>query len=272
MPAIFSCPLCAHPLEKQNNCLKCQTGHSFDVAKEGYVNLTSPGKKNSDTSGDDKEMVRSRTLFLEGGYYNPLRDKIVSLIRNTQIDKPVLLDSGCGEGYYTRAYCDTVTQMGGNIIGVDLSKAAIKHAAKNCKEGFFATASVYHLPIPDEGVDILVNCFSPLVPDEFKRVVKKDGFFFYVVPDAKHLWELKEVLYDEPYENAVKSDSYDGFEFVGSESVKTRFTLDSKEKIMSLLHMTPYSWKTPKSGTERLSRLEKLDVTAEFLVLIYKKM
>lgn len=271
MPSVFSCPVCKAPLENHVSFHKCSNGHSFDIAKEGYVNLVGTSKRNSALSGDDRDMVKSRTLFLEGGHYNPLRDKIISLIKETAIENPVLLDSGCGEGYYTRFYCQQVQKMGGSAVGIDLSKSAIKHASKNCRDACFATASVYHLPILDDSIDVLVNCFSPLAPDEFRRVVKKGGYFFYVVPDKGHLWELKKVLYDVPYENAVKNDSYDGFEYVKTEFVKTSFTLDSKEKIMSLLHMTPYTWKTPKSGVERLSALEKLDVTAEFQVLVYRR-
>lgn len=267
----FSCPLCSLPLEKFDSCARCSTGHSFDMAKEGYINLTVSNKKHSDVSGDDKEMVKARTFFLEGGYYSPLREKICSLIEETKIACPSVLDSGCGEGYYTYAYCDIVSKMNGQVLGVDLSKTAIKHAAKKCRRGDFAVASVYHLPILDNSIDILINCFSPLAPEEFKRVVKSGGFFFYVVPDAKHLWGLKEVLYENPYENNIKLDEYDGFEYVKTEVVENFFSLDSTEKILSLLNMTPYTWKTSKDGIQRLQKLTQLDVTAQFRIIIYKK-
>lgn len=271
MTQVFRCPVCSGALEQNERSLRCTSGHSFDIAKEGYVNLDTTSKKHSDTSGDGKDMVTARTLFLEGGYYNPLRDTICNLIKETEIKNPVLLDSGCGEGYYTKSYCETVSALFGKAYGVDLSKPAIKHAAKKCKDGHFAVASVYHLPITDESIDILVNCFSPLALEEFCRVVKKGGYFFYVVPDAMHLWELKKVLYDNPYENAVKQEEYDGFEFIKTESVTSRFTLDSSEKILSLLHMTPYTWKTPENGIRKLSELSSLDVTAQFRVMVYKR-
>lgn len=241
------------------------------MAKEGYVNLLPANKKHSKDPGDDKDMVASRTLFLEGGHYEPLRKKVCSLIEKSHPASPVLLDSGCGEGYYTAAYCDEVKKLGGFAVGIDLSKSAIKHAAKKCKDGCFAVASVYGIPMKDESTDIVVNCFSPLAIDEFRRILKKDGFFYYIVPDAGHLWELKSILYDKPYPNEVKSEQYDGFELIQTVEVSNVFTLNSGEEILSLLHMTPYTWKTPKDGIQRLEKLSSLTVTAQFRVLVYKR-
>lgn len=273
MTQFFICPACSSPLTKQEGCYRCESGHCFDIAKEGYVNLLPSNHKHSKAPGDDKGMVTSRTAFLESGYYEPLRDAVCSLIEAVckELHTPVLVDSGCGEGYYTAAYSYVLKKYGGQTVGVDLSKAAIKHAAKKCKDADFAVASVYHLPLLDESTDMIVNCFSPLALDEFRRILKQGGYLLYVVPDAKHLWALKSVLYDVPYENEVKTEEYDGFEFIQAKEVKTSFSLDSSEAILSLLNMTPYTWKTPKDGVERLKKLSSLEVTAEFRIMIYKR-
>ncbi len=263
--SIFACPVCKEGLTYDGRTLKCQNGHSFDLAKEGYVNLLTG--KGSAVSGDDKMMVSSRTRFLEAGYYAPLRDKVSSLIKDFSTDGAVLLDSGCGEGYYTKEYSRLVSRT----AGIDISKTAIKHASKVCKEAEFAVASVYHLPICDEVIDIVVNCFSPMAPDEFSRVMKKGGYLLYVVPGKRHLWELKTVLYENPYENEEKIQEYEGFEHLGVHSVKTAFSLDNAEDISALYHMTPYTWTTPKDGAEKLSKVSHLDITAEFYVHIYRK-
>ena len=270
MSTIFRCPVCCKKLTKDKSYI-CENGHSFDIAKEGYVNLHIAKGKSNVISGDDKDMVKARTDFLSKGYYAPLKDEVCSVISDSAISCPILFDSGCGEGYYTSFYSDVVTAMGGKAYGVDLSKAAVRHGAKSVKNGEFAVASVYHLPIHDESCDIIVNCFSPLATDEFRRILKKDGLFIYIVPDARHLWELKCILYDNPYENEVKDEQYEGFELVDVRNVKTFFNLESTDDILSLFRMTPYAWKTSKGGEEKISKISSLGITGEFKVFIYKK-
>ena len=266
MQSLFSCPVCREPLFMEGRTYRCANNHCFDMAKEGYVNLL-VGNKSTEFSGDDKNMVASRTRFLDGGHYSPLRDKMCSLLEKYINERNSLLDAGCGEGYYTDAYSGLFK----NTVGVDISKCAVRHASKRCKNARFAVASVYHLPVADSSCDTVVNCFSPNVPTEFQRVLKCGGYLFYVVPAPRHLWDLKCILYDNPYENEEKTEEYDGFEYVGAEAVTSSFTLGTREDIEALFHMTPYSWNTPKECAERLASKECLDVTARFVIHIYKK-
>lgn len=266
MKNIFGCPVCKEALFAEGKTYKCKSGHCFDISKEGYVNLLL-SSKSTDFSGDDKEMVRARTSFLDGGYYEPLRQSLSSLIQKYAPENPAILDAGCGEGYYTSAY----SALSDSTFGIDISKSAVKHAAKRCKDAHFAIASVYHLPVLDSSADVIVNCFSPNAPEEFSRVMKPEGHLFYVVPAPRHLWELKSILYDVPYENEEKTEEYGGFELLGVEPVKSEFTLTSGDDIMSLFHMTPYTWNTPKDGAERLKGTQTLSVTADFRIHIYRK-
>ena len=111
---------------------------------------------------------------------------------------------------------------------------------------------------------MLTNVFSPLCPEEFSRVLKKDGLFYYVVPSALHLWEMKQVLYDVPYENAVKREDYPGFRWLRAVPLRYTVHLDCSQDIMALFGMTPYAWKTPKAGVARLAALEQLDTQIGF--------
>ena len=154
---------------------------------------------------------------------------------------------------------------------MDLSKAAARKAAKRCTDAEIAVSSVYRLPVRDASVDLLVNCFSPLAAEEFARVLKPGGHFLYVVPGPRHLWELKSVLYDAPYENEEKREDYPGFQLTGVEPVETSFTLYDTESIQALFHMTPYTWKTPKNGARRLAEREELTVTAQFRIHEYRR-
>lgn len=271
MNSLFVCPICGGPLGRAEGRYACPGGHSFDRAREGYVNLLPANRQHSKAPGDDKEMAAARTRFLEGGWYGPLRERLCSLVKQYAPEAPALLDAGCGEGWYTAALAETVSELGGRAAGVDLSKPAVKRAARRCPNGEIAVASVYHLPLGDASVDVLTDCFSPLGLEEFYRVLKPGGIFLYVVPGARHLWELKEVLYEKPYENEERREEYPGFRYLDIVPVETGFTLSSPQDIQDLFRMTPYYWKTPKAGAERLGALEKLTVTGQFWVHVMER-
>lgn len=271
MVSLFVCPICGKALIREPGRYTCGGGHSFDIAKEGYVNLLPANRQHSKAPGDDREMAAARTRFLEGGWYGPLRESLCVLVEQYAPESPTLLDAGCGEGWYTAALAQTVAARGGRTAGVDLSKPAVKKAARRCPVGEFAVASVYHLPLADGAVDILTDCFSPLAAEEFYRVLKPGGKFLYVVPGARHLWELKEILYENPYENEEKREEYPGFRYLDVAPVETRFTLPTPQDILDLFRMTPYYWKTPREGAERLGKLEALTVTGQFWIHIMEK-
>ena len=141
MESLFSCPICGQALTREEGRYTCLAGHSFDTAKEGYVNLLPANRQHSKAPGDDGEMIAARSVFLGGGWYQPLQLKLCQLIQETSSPSPVLLDVGCGEGYYTAAAAAVAARKGGRTAGIDLSKAAVKRAAKRCREGEFAVAS-----------------------------------------------------------------------------------------------------------------------------------
>ena len=120
-------------------------------------------------------------------------------------------------------------------------------------------------------MDLLLNCFSPLALEEFRRVLRPGGCFLYVVPAADHLWQLKEVLYDHPYPNEEKETPYEGFTYRAIVPAEDTIHLPCPADIQALYHMTPYCWKTPKEGAERLAQLEKLDCRIAFRIHIFQK-
>lgn len=275
MKSLFRCPLCQSPLEREETRWLCPNRHSFDRAAAGYVHLLPANKKHSKDPGDDKTMVAARSAFLEKDYYAPLRDSLCKVILQYTEDlpAPVILDSGCGEGYYTAGLYRALSEAGRTpqIAGVDLSKAALRRAAKRAPEAEFAVASVYHLPVPDQSADVLVNIFSPLAIEEFARVLRPGGLFCYAVPSARHLWEMKQVLYAHPYENPVKREDYSGF--IWRDVKETRYTVNLEDPgdIMALFGMTPYAWKTPKEGAARLEELDRLSCQIGFDLHLYQR-
>ena len=158
------------------------------------------------------------------------------------------------------------------LAGTDISKAILRRAAKREKDAEFAVASSYHLPVADGSVDLLLNCFSPLAIEEFHRVLRPGGVFVYVGPSEKHLWELKQVLYDRPYPNEVKQTPYPGFSYQEIRHVEAVIHLPCQEDIHALFQMTPYYWKTPKTGAKRLADLESLTTRISFRIHIFQKL
>lgn len=267
--SLFCCPVCGGQLQRAEGRFFCPRGHSFDLAREGYVNLLPANRRHSANPGDDRDMVHARTHFLDGGWYAPLREALCAQL--SQAEGMALLDAGCGEGYYTAALCQAVSTRGGRTAGVDLSKAAVKKAARRCPAAEIAVASVYHLPLADGAADVVVNCFSPLASSEFARVLRQGGQFLYVVPGPRHLWELKEALYDAPYENEERAETYEGFSLERITPVETTFTLPTAEDVQALFHMTPYTWKTPRQSAERLAGIDRLTVTAQFRIHSFRR-
>jgi 23S rRNA (guanine745-N1)-methyltransferase len=127
------------------------------------------------------------------------------------------------------------------------------------------------MPLADASVDTLVNVFSPLAPEESRRVLRRGGKLIYVIPGADHLFQLKAKIYDEPYKNAPEEYTLPGFSLFDSEAVRFTMELGTPEEVRSLFMMTPYAYRTGKEGRERLMALRSLAVTADFEILIFER-
>jgi len=272
MSSLFRCPLCGAALERTERTYVCPGGHSFDIAKEGHTHLLPANQKNSAAPGDDPGMAAARRDFLSRDYYRPLLDALCALAISHTGPESAVLDAGCGEGYYTAGIYYALREAGKRpcMAGTDISKAAVRLAAKREKAVEFAVASSYRLPLADGSVELLLNCFSPLCVPEFRRVLRSGGSFLYVVPSAMHLWELKEILYDAPYPNQEKRTPYEGFAYETVVPVEGRIELNSQEEIHALFQMTPYYSKNPKEGTARLAAVERLSVRIGFHIHVFR--
>lgn len=264
----FLCPVCGEKLIEEEKSAFCQNNHSFDKAKSGYINLL-PNNLPGGNHGDNKLMIKARHDFLEKGYYLPLRDKLCEVLKEIKKDNSVLIDLGCGEGWYTQGFAESLSDD--EILAVDISKDALKYAGKRNKKIKCAAASVFHLPVENDAVDIGVSVFSPLCESEFQRVIKTGGYFIYVIPAEKHLWSLKKAIYENPYENEVKAYTMDGFDFVRKEIVQGDIIPDNKEDIENLFKMTPYYYKTSEQDQKRLVTNPPSHIEYDFEILIFQK-
>ena len=270
--SIFLCPICAAPLKRMATCYRCPGGHSYDIAREGYVHLLPANRKHAKEPGDDKTMVAARARFLDGGWYSHLRHTLEELALAYAGEETVFLDAGCGEGYYTAAVSQALAREGRRkaAAGVDLSKQALRRAARRAADVEFAVASVYHMPVGEGQASLLLDCFAPLALSEYRRVLRAGGIFLYVVPGPEHLMEMKEILYDRPYENPDQQVEYEGFRYLEVVPVSRPLHLLG-EAILDLFRMTPYVWKTPREGIARLEGMRQLEVTAAFRIHVFCK-
>lgn len=268
---LFCCPACGGALQKQDRALVCPKGHSYDLARQGYVHLLPVNQMHAKVPGDTKQMVDARRKFLALGHYDAFREMLAALVGENLPAGGAVLDAGCGEGFYTSALYDVAREKGGAVSGVDISKFAVKAAAGRYKGVDFAVASLFHIPAAADSVDVLTDVFAPIVPEEFRRVLKPGGVMILAVPGARHLYGMKEVLYAAPYENEEHDTFYEGFDFLGRESVRREITVQGKENIEALFSMTPYYWKTDVAGGERLRKLDALTTEIKFDFLVYKK-
>ncbi len=265
MTGLFTCPHCKGQLIKEEKRLYCEKGHSFDMARQGYVNLLVG--KGGGVHGDDKEMIRARRDFLNTGHYAPLREELSALIGR---EAPrTVLDAGCGEGYYTEGILSALPKS--TVAGVDISKDALAYAAVRLKgRAQTAVASVYDLPAADGSFEALTLFFSPYCKDEYRRVLKKEGLFIMAIPGRRHLFEMKELLYEHPYENEVADFSLEGFELFYEKEIAYPMTVEG-QALKDLFAMTPYYYRTPKAGRERAAHCDYLQIGAQFHLLGYRR-
>ena len=259
------CPICGESVEITGSSAICRGArrHCFDFSKSGYLNLTAGhGGK-----GDLKEATDARNRFLTKGYYALLSDRVAEFAK--ELAPKMILDAGCGEGYYTNRL-STIAQA----FGVDLSKSGIDLAAKVAKRkdlpALYAVASLFTLPVADASFDLVVNLFAPCAEEEFCRVLAPGGHLLVVGAGENHLMGLKKALYDNPRINPGREDLPTTMELVQKETLTENIRV-AKEDIEDLFAMTPYYFRTSREDHDKLFGLEHLDTEIAFDLFLYRK-
>ncbi|RUO64718.1 putative RNA methyltransferase [Idiomarina ramblicola] len=266
----FICPLDGKPLHLNERSWRCDNNHSYDVAKQGYVNLLPVQNKRSKDPGDSKAMVQARREYLEQGYYQPLAQALANTVL-AEGDQ-ALLDAGCGEGYYLRCIIEQAEQNGTDlsVAGLDISKWAVQAAAKRDKRLSWMVASNSSIPLADNSVDTILCVFGFPVADEFKRVLKPGGRLIMMDPAADHLKELKTIIYSEiKTKNETLPIADPDFELASEQKVAFPVSLASNQAIKDLLTMTPHLYRTSAEGRERAEALSSLKLTVDVWVRVF---
>jgi 23S rRNA (guanine745-N1)-methyltransferase len=305
---ILTCPVCGCRLEKQGGSLIC-TGerhggisellapdtakkkhHCFDVAGAGYVNLLPPGRERNSRSGDDRDMLRARSAFLEGGYYDPFAERTAALIKKycsngnaAEPDTLVVTDAGCGEGYHT---CRTARLLadGGThrvmCVGFDASKYGVAAASKRARrerlselgaDTYFIAGNIFALPLRDKSTDAMVSLFAPITEPEAYRTLSDNGILVVGGSGPRHLWELRELLYENPREADASFKLPSGFVVEDEQTLEYTARIKCTEDVKNLFTMTPFYYRTGEEAKKKLDSVHDMDVTVQVVFRVLKK-
>ena len=216
-------------------------------------------------------MMQARRAFLDAGHYKPLRESVAQLLDHTLTQSAsALLDIGCGEGYYTARFAEIAAGKGAQTTGLDVSKAAIRAAAKRYAGVMFCVASSHRLPFEDASMDAVVRIYAPCKADELARVVKPGGWVITVTPGPRHLMELKGLIYDEVRLHAPHSEQLAGFVLRQEETVAYEMDLKGDEAV-ALLQMTPFAWRAKPAVRETLAAQATFRCQTDFSIHCWQR-
>jgi 23S rRNA (guanine745-N1)-methyltransferase len=260
------------PLDTDATRYFCAAGHSFDVAKEGYVNLLPPHHRTRGIDGDVLEMVQARRRFLDGGFFDPLRDLIAerveaALASRGQQGPATVLEVGSGDGFYVGGIGSRISPSGGvRFLGTDVSKTAVRLAARRHHQVLFFVSDVHRrLYVGDASIGVLLDVFAPRSPGEFARVLAPGGTALIVIPSPAHLASLRRAFgllgIDDDKEGRTVASFAERFSIAGRDQL--RFPLDlPAEAVRDLIEMGPNHWHSRTAEVVAGSKTE-----ASFVIL-----
>ena len=256
---VLACPVCRVALEDlDGRTFGCASGHRFDRARDGSVDLVRPGHPRRG-SGDDAEMVRARRAFLDRGRYAVLADGLRAIA--DRLAPSTVLDVGCGEGTFTASLC----AAGREVVAFDLAKAGVKMAARRL--GGAATccvAGVTEMPAVDRSCDLVTSVMSPTSEAEFRRVTRTGAHVVVVSPGPDHLDGLRRLLYADYRPHDGEVPLADRLPVVAADRLRAELVL-SREDAELVWAMTPYRWNAPSEGLDRLRAATEVAVTVDFV-------
>jgi 23S rRNA (guanine745-N1)-methyltransferase len=283
MSSILQCPVCRELTVRSETGCQCANKHTFDAARQGYVNFLLAHKKHSKEPGDNRDMIKSRRKFLDRGPYDKLSDGINeaiagNLLASQRAGACTILDAGCGEGFYLKRLKGFLSRSDHdrvfNYYGVDISKYAVQQATQRDKTMNWFVASIIDLPFIKSTLDIVFNVFSPVNFPEFSRILKDTGKLVIVHPGPRHLNGLREIIYPVAREHE-ESDMVEQAEGLFSLSKRTRINyqleLTSSGEIMDLLAMTPYFWNIDLSTKSKVEAVDRLALDVDVMISVFSK-
>jgi len=261
----LACPLDGTAFDASGQQLVCTNGHCFDVAKQGYANLLLVQQKASKDPGDSKAMMVARSRFLDKGVYQPIATRLNELAC-TQAGLDVVLDAGCGDGYYLdclQQVWPTATTTA--FVGLDVSKWAIMAAAKRNAELVWLVGTNKHPPLQAATVDLILAVFGFPCYAPFHSILKPNGRLIVVESGPQHLIELREIIYPSIKAHTPTADVAipEGFELAETTALTYQTESLQHAQIMDLLTMTPHLYRATQEGKAAAEALSEIQLTVD---------
>ncbi|MHB0968917.1 MAG: methyltransferase domain-containing protein [Thermoanaerobaculia bacterium] len=259
---------CGLPLTETNRTFVCASGHAFDRARSGYVNLLQPQDRRAARPGDTKAAVLARRRLLDDGYAERLSETLCAFA--SEIRAVTVLDAGCGEGSHLGRLTASLRVEGS---GVDISVDAIELAAKRHHGILWVVANADRkLPYADNSFDLVTSITARRNAPEFARVLRRGGGLFIAVPAPDDLAELRAAVQgqndDRSRVETVTSELGEFFALAAHETVREQRELE-RSALLALLHAT---YRGLRRGAEqRVASLDRLVVTFAWDVLIFRR-
>lgn len=261
---------CTLTLERRDRTYVCGVGHSYDIARSGYVNLLQPQDRRSAEAGDAREAIDARESLLASGVGHTLINAITTCSRSLNLDdEPVVVDLGCGSGDALAALTVRDTSAG---VGIDLSTPAIERASRRFPDRTWVVANAdRRLPLLDRSVDLVVSLHARRNPPEVARVLRQTGSLIVAVPAADDLIELRGLVQGQRVERdrgeVVLSEHDTLFELVERSVVREAQDLD-RDALLSVLTGT---YRGVRHGlADRVAALTRMTVTLASEVLVFR--
>ncbi|WP_037303521.1 putative RNA methyltransferase [Amycolatopsis orientalis] len=263
------CSVCGAPVGSTGRTVRCAHGHSFDVAKQGYVNLLHA--RIPAGTADTAPMVAARVDLLSSGVYLPLADALAK-VASEHVEGGLIIDAGAGTGYYLAHVLDAVPAAYG--LALDVSAVALRRAARAHTR---AGAAVWNLwepwPVANSSASLVLNVFAPRNAAQFRRVLTADGLLVVATPNPGHLGELGDLVIsvDGGKDARLEETLGERFSRVERREVTQRVTL-SPAQIRQVVEMGPSAHHLHRDGRrERLDAVTRsVDVTTSFSVTLYR--
>lgn len=276
------CGVCGAPLSDSGRSLRCPTGHTFDVAREGYVNLLLPHQTRREVVGDDRAMLRARRRFLDRGFYRPLseaiNERVAEHIEGRTLAQAHIVDVGSGEGSYLaalKAHLEARFETAFTFTGVDIAKEAARLAARRYDGIRFVVADItVSLLLPEASVDVLLNVFAPRSPGEFYRVLRPGGLLLVVIPAPGHLASLREQFgllgIEQDKREHVAAQFAEDFALADTRRIEYALAL-GRDDLLDLVEMTPNYWHLTPETRDALHASPGVETQAAFDLLAFRR-
>jgi len=274
---ILRCPICKTRMQVIHlRSLVCASGHCYDIARQGYINLLSRGS----ATKYGKKIFEHRRAIGNSGFFDPLHAAVseIAINRLPRDELASLLDAGCGEGSHMANIQHDIMQTRTHpllAVGIDIAKEGIGFASAAYANAAWCVADIANCPFADQQFAIILNILSPANYSEFRRLLTDDGVVIKVIPEQDYLRELREILYQgsakQAYSNAHTQRHFREY-FTVAAVERLRYRVDLSESlIMPLLGMTPLSWGASEDRVNQVRESKLKQVTMDCTIMVGRR-